>query len=97
MAIPLWEAGDIIPQAKGNFCRVGESILRQNIKSVDGFTIHCHQTGKLKQRRTVGYGRLGNYYGAGASGINWRENQFDVELKSLNPDRNECFNNRHLP
>jgi D-alanyl-D-alanine carboxypeptidase/D-alanyl-D-alanine-endopeptidase (penicillin-binding protein 4) len=25
---------------------------------------------------------IGNYYGAGASGFNWRENQFDVILKS---------------
>ena len=25
---------------------------------------------------------IGNYYGAGANGINWRENQFDIILKS---------------
>jgi len=25
---------------------------------------------------------IGNYYGAGASGINWRENQYDIILKS---------------
>jgi D-alanyl-D-alanine carboxypeptidase/D-alanyl-D-alanine-endopeptidase (penicillin-binding protein 4) len=25
---------------------------------------------------------IGNYYGAGAAGLNWRENQFDVTLKS---------------
>ena len=25
---------------------------------------------------------IGNYYGAGASGFNWRENQFDIVLKS---------------
>jgi D-alanyl-D-alanine carboxypeptidase/D-alanyl-D-alanine-endopeptidase (penicillin-binding protein 4) len=29
---------------------------------------------------------LGNYYGAGASGLSWRENQFDIHLKANQPD-----------
>lgn len=27
---------------------------------------------------------IGNYYGAGAAGLNWRENQYDIKLKSGN-------------
>lgn len=27
---------------------------------------------------------IGNYYGAGVSGLNWRENQYDIKLKSGN-------------
>lgn len=28
------------------------------------------------------WGDIGNYYGAGAAGLNWRENQYDLSLKS---------------
>ncbi len=29
---------------------------------------------------------IGNYYGAGASALNWRENQYDLKLKSTNKE-----------
>ncbi|WP_207494270.1 D-alanyl-D-alanine carboxypeptidase/D-alanyl-D-alanine endopeptidase [Aridibaculum aurantiacum] len=31
------------------------------------------------------YDDMGNYYGAGASGFNWRENQYDIKLSSGKP------------
>ena len=31
---------------------------------------------------------IGNYYGAGPSGLTWRENQFDLHLKATNNSRN---------
>ncbi|MEJ7767583.1 MAG: D-alanyl-D-alanine carboxypeptidase/D-alanyl-D-alanine-endopeptidase [Chitinophagaceae bacterium] len=33
---------------------------------------------------------IGNYYGAGASVLNWRENQFDVVLRSGNTPGDQC-------
>jgi len=70
---------------KAIFAEFGESILRQNIKSVDGFTIPLSPNWETQTTPNGWIWQdLGNYYGAGASGINWRENQFDVELKSLN-------------
>ena len=34
---------------------------------------------------------IGNYYGAGASSINWRENQYDIYLSSGNKINDSCF------
>lgn len=34
---------------------------------------------------------IGNYYGAGASAINWRENQYDIYIKSGNKINDSCF------
>lgn len=67
------------------FAEFGESILSQNIKSIDGFTIPLSQNWETQTTPNGWIWQdIGNYYGAGASGINWRENQFDVGLKSLN-------------
>ncbi len=54
-----------------------------NIKSVNGFVL-TNQS--VFNSATIPDGwiwqDIGNYYGAGAWGLNWRENQFDLTLKS---------------
>jgi D-alanyl-D-alanine carboxypeptidase/D-alanyl-D-alanine-endopeptidase (penicillin-binding protein 4) len=50
-----------------------ETILSQS----SNFSSHAIPDGWIWQD-------IGNYYGAGASGLNWRENQFDIILKSEN-------------
>ena len=62
-----------------------DAVLLKGIKKINeniaGFT------GKWESQSTPGswvWEDIGNYYGAGASAINWRENQFDVILKSGN-------------
>lgn len=40
---------------------------------------------------------MGNYYGAGTSGLNWRENQFDVKLKPGNNTGSEVMIQKTVP
>jgi D-alanyl-D-alanine carboxypeptidase/D-alanyl-D-alanine-endopeptidase (penicillin-binding protein 4) len=69
---------------KAIFAEFGESILTRNIKSIDGITIPVSQNWETQTTPNGWIWQdIGNYYGAGASAINWRENQFDVQLKSL--------------
>src|SRR6478735_8083565 len=60
------------------------SLLKQNnINKVDGSLIGYN--GKWEQDIIPGgwiWDDMGNYYGAGNTGINWHENQYDLVLKS---------------
>jgi D-alanyl-D-alanine carboxypeptidase/D-alanyl-D-alanine-endopeptidase (penicillin-binding protein 4) len=58
------------------------AIRKLNITSYDGITIDV--TGWNEEVIPNGWiwQDIGNYYGAGASGLNWRENQYDVVLRS---------------
>ena len=62
-----------------------ESIFSRQIKTIEGSTVPLSQSWETQ---TIPNGwiwqDIGNYYGAGASAINWRENQFDVQLESSN-------------
>ena len=63
----------------------GEAILTRKIKSIDGFIIPISQNWETQTTPNGWIWQdIGNYYGAGASAINWRENQFDVQLESSN-------------
>ena len=67
------------------FAEFGEPILTRKIKSIDGFTIPISQNWETQTTPNGWIWQdIGNYYGAGASAINWRENQFDVQLESSN-------------
>ena len=65
------------------FEKFRQAIILNNIKRIDGFTIPISQNWDT-QLTPDGWiwQDIGNYYGAGASGFNWRENQYDVKLKS---------------
>jgi len=58
------------------------AIKKAGIKSVDKITIN--NEGWEEEAIPDGWiwQDIGNYYGAGASKLNWRENQFDIILKS---------------
>jgi D-alanyl-D-alanine carboxypeptidase/D-alanyl-D-alanine-endopeptidase (penicillin-binding protein 4) len=58
------------------------TISRMNITSYGGLTIL--DSGWKQERVPDGWmwQDIGNYYGAGAGKFNWRENQFDIVLKS---------------
>jgi len=58
------------------------SVKKLNITSFNDVTIN--DTGWNSETIPNGWiwQDIGNYYGAGASGFNWRENQFDVVMKS---------------
>lgn len=60
-----------------------QAVLKAGIKQVKG-SIVLTEDGWTGERTPDGWiwQDIGNYYGAGAGGINWRENQFDVLLKS---------------
>ncbi len=67
------------------FEKFSESLVSNNIKHIDGYTIPISQNWET-QFTPDGWiwQDIGNYYGAGASGFIWRENQFDLKLKSSN-------------
>lgn len=64
--------------------KFSEAIRTLNIKTYGGLLIN----NKGWDSETIPEGWIwqdvGNYYGAGATGFNWRENQYDVILKSGN-------------
>jgi D-alanyl-D-alanine carboxypeptidase/D-alanyl-D-alanine-endopeptidase (penicillin-binding protein 4) len=59
------------------------AIYREGINEING---HVHTNQSIWQGEIVPGGWIwedvGNYYGAGAEAINWRENQYDLFLKS---------------
>ncbi len=61
------------------------AITDRGIKKIDG-TLKVFDENWSSQQTPDGWiiQDVGNYYGAGASVLNWRENQFDVFLKSGN-------------
>ncbi len=62
-----------------------DAIIRKGIKKISG-KIEAHASEWETQYIPDGWiwQDIGNYYGAGARGINWRENQFDIKLESGN-------------
>jgi len=68
---------------KSIFEKISNAITGRNIKAIEGYPIPVLQQWDT-QLIPDGWiwQDLGNYYGAGASGLNWRENQFNIKLKS---------------
>ena len=68
---------------KSIFEKISNAITSRNIKAIEGYPIPIIQRWD-SQITPDGWiwQDIGNYYGAGASGLNWRENQFDIKLKS---------------
>lgn len=62
-----------------------QSVRQVGIKQINGNVIGYD---KNWESQTIPGGwtwdDIGNYYGAGVSGLNWRENQYDLKLKSGN-------------
>lgn len=60
-----------------------QTLTALKIKNISG-TLKVFDEGWSSQQTPDGWimQDVGNYYGAGASALNWRENQFDVFLKS---------------
>ncbi|MEP6617201.1 MAG: D-alanyl-D-alanine carboxypeptidase/D-alanyl-D-alanine-endopeptidase [Ginsengibacter sp.] len=60
-----------------------KAVLLKGIRKINGLVLGVD---KIWGTQTTPDGwiwqDIGNYYGAGASGLNWRENQFDLVLKS---------------
>lgn len=67
------------------FLLLKEALLKKGIKKLSG-EIYVHDNGFDKTAIPDGWiwQDIGNYYGAGAWGINWKENQYDLELSSGN-------------
>ncbi|MGZ8552855.1 MAG: D-alanyl-D-alanine carboxypeptidase/D-alanyl-D-alanine endopeptidase [Chitinophagaceae bacterium] len=65
--------------------RIIDGFIRTGIKSVSG-SIQIYNPHWESQKIPDGWivQDIGNYYGAGAGSLNWRENQFDIFLKSGN-------------
>lgn len=63
--------------------RITQALKSNGIKKIDG-DIKVNTDKWEKQTEPDGWiwQDMGNYYGAGSSGLNWRENQFDIILKS---------------
>ena len=62
-----------------------DAVLLKGIKKINGNIASF--TGNWESNSTPGgwvWEDIGNYYGAGASAINWRENQYDLMLKAGN-------------
>lgn len=62
--------------------KVTDALKQNNVQQVNGF-IYIDQS-KFSYQPTPGgwiWDDIGNYYGAGHYGINWRENQYDLVLK----------------
>ena len=58
-------------------------IQKQRIKKIDGDIVGIDN--KFETQTTPGgwiWEDIGNYYGAGISGLNWHENQYDMKLKA---------------
>lgn len=64
--------------------RLVSSYKKAGVRSFDGLKVET--TGWEEEIIPDGWtwGDIGNYYGAGAAGFNWRENQYDILLKSGN-------------
>ncbi|HVF81767.1 MAG TPA: D-alanyl-D-alanine carboxypeptidase, partial [Flavisolibacter sp.] len=62
--------------------RVGESVAKFGIKNVAGFVVDA--TGWEGETIPGGWiwDDIANYYGAAAEALNWRENQYDLVMKS---------------
>lgn len=63
--------------------QIGAILRRHNIRSVSGDLV-ANDIGFTGEPLPSGWvwEDIGNYYGAGAWGLNWRENQFDVTFKT---------------
>ncbi|MFY7900522.1 MAG: D-alanyl-D-alanine carboxypeptidase/D-alanyl-D-alanine endopeptidase [Chitinophagaceae bacterium] len=69
-----------------------DAFLNAGIKRIDG-NIYLDATSFTYQPLPGGWvwDDIGNYYGAGTWGLNWRENQYDVLLQSGNQENDEVF------
>lgn len=75
-----WESskeGAVLQRVAGAIRRSGITTYDQIAVDVDGWDSEAIPDGWIWQD-------IGNYYGAGAGALNWRENQYDVVLKSGN-------------
>jgi serine-type D-Ala-D-Ala carboxypeptidase/endopeptidase (penicillin-binding protein 4) len=61
--------------------RISESIDKKNIKSYNDIVIDVAWNSEVIPDGWI-WQDIGNYYGAGASPFTWRENQFDIVLRS---------------
>ena len=62
-------------------------VQKQKIKKIDGDVVGVDN--KFETQTTPGgwmWEDIGNYYGAGVSGLNWHENQYDMKLKAGNKE-----------
>jgi len=62
--------------------RLKAAIKESGIKELNGILIYTGKWGNETIPDGWIWQDLGNYYGAGAQALNWRENQFDLVLKS---------------
>ncbi len=63
--------------------RIKNALLEKDIKNIDGNIIvedNCFGTQAIPDGWI--WQDIGNYYGAGVWGLNWRENEYDIKLKS---------------
>lgn len=81
--------------------RIKDSFARKSIVIGSGEVKVLHQPGADKQKLPDGWimQDIGNYYGAGAQLLNWKENQYDLLLKSTSRigDPVEVVNRQALP
>ena len=62
-----------------------DAIEKKGIKNINGkITVSDQMQGSQRIPDGWIWQDVGNYYGAGAKGINWRENQYDIVLQSGN-------------
>ncbi len=62
-------------------------VQKLNIKKIDGDIVGVDN--KFESQTTPGgwiWEDIGNYYGAGVSGLNWHENQYDMKLRAGNKE-----------
>lgn len=60
------------------------AIKQAGIKRINGKVVINNSWGTYSVPGGWIWDDIGNYYGAGATGLNWRENQYDIKLKSGN-------------
>ncbi|MCW3080338.1 D-alanyl-D-alanine carboxypeptidase/D-alanyl-D-alanine-endopeptidase [Segetibacter sp.] len=61
-----------------------KAIKQAGINRINGSVFINHNWGTYSVPGGWIWDDIGNYYGAGATGTNWRENQYDIKLKSGN-------------
>jgi D-alanyl-D-alanine carboxypeptidase/D-alanyl-D-alanine-endopeptidase (penicillin-binding protein 4) len=73
----------IITKEEKVFLEFAEALKKKGIKKISGvIETHAPEWGTQFLPDGWIWQDIGNYYGAGAGGVNWRENQFDVILES---------------
>ncbi|MEO5647860.1 MAG: D-alanyl-D-alanine carboxypeptidase/D-alanyl-D-alanine-endopeptidase [Chitinophagaceae bacterium] len=61
-----------------------KAITGKGIRKIEGKIIHNQDSWKQAIADGWIWQDIGNYYGAGAFALNWRENQYDIKLRSGN-------------